>query len=202
MKLYYATAACSLSPHIVLCEAGVKFDLERVDLHTHRTDAGVDFSTINPKGYVPALLLDNGELLTEGPAIVQYIADQNPQAKLAPANGTLERARLQELLNFISTEVHKQFPPLFTPGTSDDVKNAAIERIKSRLALLEKQLADGRAYLLGEQFSVADAYLFTVVNWTYFLKVSIVEFPHVVAFHQRVASRDKVKQALREEGIG
>ncbi|MDB6062724.1 MAG: Glutathione S-transferase [Verrucomicrobiaceae bacterium] len=202
MKLFYSTAACSLSPHIVLREAGVKFDLELVDLATHKTANGVDYTTINPKGYVPALLLDNGELLTEGPAIVQYIADQNPQTKLAPAAGTFERVRLQEMLNFISTELHKQFPPLFNPTSTEEDRAAAVEKVQSRLSLLDKQLGDGRSYLFGEQFSVADAYLFVIVNWTFFLKVSISNFPNIGAFYQRVAQRDKVKEALRAEGIG
>ena len=201
MKLFYATGACSLSPHIVLREAGVNFDLERVDLATHRTDAGVDFNTINPKGYVPVLQLDNGELLTEGPAIVQYIADQNPQAKLAPANGTLERARLQEWLNFIATELHKQFPVLFNPESSADARKSAIEKINSRLELVDKQLGDGRDYLFGKQFSAADAYLFVIVNWTFPMKISLAGYPHVAAFHQRVGAREKVKEALQAEGI-
>lgn len=202
MKLFYATGACSLSPHIVLREAGAKFDVERVDLATHRTANGVDFNTINPKGYVPVLQLDSGELLTEGPAIVQYIADQNPQAKLAPPNGTFERARLQEMLNFISTEVHKQFTPLFNPGASAEVKSAALDKIQSRFKFLEKHFSDGRAYLLGDNFSVADAYLFTIVNWTFFVKISLAEFPRLAAFHQRVAGREKVKETLRAEGLG
>jgi len=202
MKLFYATGACSLSPHIVLREAGAKFDVERVDLATHRTANGVDFNTINPKGYVPVLQLDSGELLTEGPAIVQYIADQNPQAKLAPPNGTFERARLQEMLNFISTEVHKQFTPLFNPGASAEVKSAALDKIQSRFKFLEKHFGDGRAYLLGDNFSVADAYLFTIVNWTFFVKISLAEFPRLAAFHQRVTGREKVKETLRAEGLG
>jgi glutathione S-transferase len=202
MKLFYATGTCSLSPHIVLREAGVNFDMERVDLATHLTASGVDYSTINPKNNVPALQLDNGELLTEGPAIVQYIADQNPQAKLAPANGTFERVRLQELLNFIATELHKQFPGYFNPAATAAAKSAALNKILSRFKLLEEHFGDGRAYLLGEQFSVADAYLFTVVNWTYALKISMAEYPKLVAFHQRVAGREKVKEALRAEGIG
>lgn len=202
MKLFYATGACSLSPHIVLREAGVKFDMERVDLATHLTASGVDYSTINPKGYVPALQLDTGELLTEGPAIVQYIADQNPQAKLAPANGTFARSRLQELLNFIATELHKQFPGFFNPASTPEAKDAALKKIQSRFQVLEKDFGDGRAYLLGEQFSVADAYLFTVINWTYLLKISMAEYPKLVAYHQRVGGREKVKEALRAEGIG
>lgn len=201
MKLYYAKGACSLSPHIVLCEAGVKFELERVDLATHKTAGGVDFASINPKGYVPALLLDNGEVLTEGPAIVQYIADQYPQSNLAPPAGTLARARLQEQLNFIGTELHKQFSPLFSPANSAEVKNAAIKKINSRLNLVEKQFADGRSYLLGEQFSVADAYLFVVVGWTFHMKLSLENHPNIAAFHQRVASREKVQEAMRQEGL-
>ncbi len=201
MKLYYAKGACSLSPHIVLCEAGVKFDLERVDLATHKTADGVDFTSINPKGYVPALLLDNGEVLTEGPAIVQYIADQYPQLNLAPPAGTLARARLQENLTFIGTELHKQFSPLFSPASSAEVKSAAIAKINNRLDLVEKQFADGRSYLLGEQFSVADAYLFVVIGWTFHMKLSLENYPHIAAFHQRVAGREKVQEAMRQEGL-
>lgn len=201
MKLYYATGACSLSPHIVLREAGVEFELERVDLRTHKTSSGADYSQINPKGYVPALRLDDGELLTEGPAIVQYLADQHPEKKLAPPNGTLQRARLQEHLNFISTELHKQFPALFNPASSDEAKKAAIEKINARLGFVEQQLSDGRAYLLGDKFSVADAYLFVVVNWTFPMKISLADYPHVAAFHQRVGQREKVREALRAEGL-
>lgn len=201
MKLYYSKGACSLSPHIVLCETGIKFELERVDLATHKTESGVDFVTINPKGYVPALLLDNGEVLTEGPAIVQYIADQYPQANLAPPAGTLARARLQEQLTFIGTELHKQFSPLFSPANSAEIKSAAVAKIQSRLAFVEKQFADGRSYLLGEQFSVADAYLFVVVGWTFHMKLSLENYPHIAAFHKRVASREKVQEAMRQEGL-
>ena len=161
---------------------------------------GVDFTSINPKGYVPALVLDNGEVLTEGPAIVQYIADQYPQSNLAPPCGTLARARLQEHLTFIGTELHKQFSPLFSPANSAEVKNAAIAKINSRFNLMEKHFADGRSYLLGEQFSVADAYLFVVVNWSFPMKISLENYPHIAAFHQRVAKRENVQEALRQEG--
>ena len=162
MKLYYSPGACSLSPHIVLCELGLAHELEKVDLRSHTTADGGDYYAINPKGYVPALRLDDGQLLTEGPAIVQYLADLKPAAGLLPPAGTLERARVQEWLAFIGTEIHKNFSPLFRPDTSADWKAAARATLERRLAFVDQALT-GRDYLLGSLFSVADAYLFTVV---------------------------------------
>lgn len=196
MKLYFSPGACSLSPHIVLREAGVPFELEQVTLSTKKTSTGADFNAINPKGYVPALALDDGQVLTEGPAIVQYVADLRPEAKLAPSGG-LPRARLQEWLNFISTEVHKGFGPLFNPKTPDDARQATIEKLGTRFDYVVKSLGD-KPYLLGE-FSVADAYLFTVLRWTTFLKVDLGKWPALKGYIERVESRPAVKAALAAE---
>ncbi|PKO48301.1 MAG: glutathione transferase GstA [Betaproteobacteria bacterium HGW-Betaproteobacteria-4] len=200
MKLYYATGACSLSPHIVLSELGLPYELVRVELSTHLTADGRDYTAINPKGYVPALQLDDGQLLTEGPAIVQYLADQKPSAGLLPPAGTLERARVQEWLTFIGTELHRNFTPLFNPKASADWKTAALANIERRFGFVEKALA-GRDYLTGGSFCVADAYLFTVVNWTNFVKIDLTPWPTLAAFHQRVMARPAVQKALREEGL-
>lgn len=200
MKLYYSPGACSLSPHIVLCELGLPHDLERVDLKTHVTASGADYYSINPKGYVPALELDDGQLLTEGPAIVQFLADRKPEAGLLPPAGSLERARVQEWLTFIGTELHKNFSPLFRPTTSDDWKAAALANIERRLGYINDRLAD-RAYLTGDRFCVADAYLFTVARWTQPMKIDLAPWPHVAAFLQRVAERPGVQAALRAEGL-
>jgi glutathione S-transferase len=201
MKLYYTPGACSLSPHIVLREAGAQFGLVRVDLKTHRTESGQDFTEINPKGYVPVLQLDDGRLLTEGVAIVQYIADTFPSTKLAPIAGTFERAQLQEQLNFIATEFHKAFSPLFSPDISDTARTAAIKKIESRLDLFEHTFSDGRHYLLGNDFSVADAYLFTISTWTGHMKIDLKKWPKLAAFVERVRARPKVQEALKAEGL-
>ena len=200
MKLYYSPGACSLSPHIAAREAGLDIALEKVDLRAKKTETGRDFTTINPKGYVPALELDNGEVFTEGPAIVQYIADQKPEKKLAPANGTLERYRLQEMLGYINCEIHKTYSPLFRPDTTPEVKAEREAYLRKRYAPLEKQLA-GSSYLLGDTFTVADGYLFTVTNWTNRLKLDFSEFPNVLAFQKRVAERPGVHAALVAEGL-
>ncbi|GAB4480571.1 MAG: glutathione transferase GstA [Burkholderiaceae bacterium] len=200
MKLYYSPGACSLSPHIVLRELGLPFSLVKVDLKTKRTADGADYLPINGKGYVPALELDDGQVLTEGPAIVQYLADRKPEAGLAPPNGTLERYRLQEWLNFISTEVHKQFSPLFAPNTPDATKEAQRERLAGRFEWLSKQLA-GKDYLLGKAFSVADAYLFTVLNWCGFVGIDLGKWPVLAQYHARVAARPAVQEALKAEGL-
>lgn len=201
MKLYYAPGACSLSPHISLREAGVSFDLERVDLASRKTASGEDFSKINPKGYVPALRLDDGEVLTEGAAMVQFIADKYPAAGLAPVNGTLERVRLQEHLNFIASKLHKAFSPLFNPSTSGEAKQAAVASIARRLDHFERVLGDGRLYLLGERFSVADAYLFTVASWAGPTGIGLDRWPKVAAFVARVAARPSAQAAMRAEGL-
>ena len=200
MKLYYSPGVCSLSPHIVLCELGIAHELEKVDLKTHTTAAGADYYGINPKGYVPALQLDDGQLLTEGPAIIQYLADQKPAAGLLPPAGTLERARVQEWLTFTGTELHKSFTPLFRPNASADWKEAALANIKNRFNFVDKALA-GKDYLTGSQFTVADAYLFTVVGWTFFQHIDLAPWPNIAAYHKRVAARPAVQQAMRDEGL-
>ncbi|HYD61450.1 MAG TPA: glutathione transferase GstA [Noviherbaspirillum sp.] len=200
MKLYFSTGACSLSPHIVLREIGAPFELERVNLATKKTESGGDYLEVNPKGYVPALRLDNGEVLTEVPAVVQYLADSFPERQLAPAAGTMERYRLIEWLNFISTELHKTFSPLFKPNTPDETKQAALATIAARLDIVEKQL-QGRDYLAGNQFGVADAYLFTVLRWARPIKFDLGRWPAVQAYMQRVAERPAVREAMDAEGL-
>jgi len=201
MKLYFSPAACSLSPHIVLREAGLDAEFEKVDLKTKKTKSGADFTAVNPKGQVPTLVLDDGQTLTEGPAIVQYLADKKPEAKLAPPNGTLERYRLQEWLNFITSELHKGFSPLFNPQVPDDYKKMAKEAIANRFAYLDKHLGAGGPFLTGPQFTVADAYLFTVVNWTNFVAMDIGGWKNLKAYVDRIAARPKVQQAMKEEGL-
>lgn len=200
MKLYFSPGACSLSPHIALLEAGLEFKLERVDLRAKRTEAGADFLAINPKGYVPALELKDGTVLTEGPAIVQFIADMAPDRQLAPANGTLERYHLMSWLSFISTELHKNFSPLFRPTSTEDMKEAARATLNTRLAWVAGQLAD-RDYLMGAQFTVADAYLFTVLGWAGFVQFDLSPWPVLASYQQRVGARPAVQQAMREEGL-
>lgn len=200
MKLYYAPGACSLSPHIALREAGLPFELARVSTKTHQTADGGDFYAINSKGYVPVLEWDDGERLTEGPAIVQWIADQAPASGLAPAAGTRERYRLQEWLNFITSELHKGFGPLFVPSFPADAKGFVIENLKKRLAWVDAQLA-GKDYLMGSQFTVADAYLFTVTNWAAYVQLSLADFPNLRAHQARVAARPAVQAAMAAEGL-
>ena len=198
MKLYYSPGACSLASHIVLKELGLPFEAVAVDLKTKKTRAGADFSAVNPKGYVPVLELDSGAILTEGPAVLQYLADQRPAAALAPANGSLERYRLQEWLGFINSEIHKAFGPLFDPTAAEDVKTAARERIARRLDYTQQALA-GRDYLLGAQFTVADAYLYTVLNWTGFSGIDLGRWPALKAYHARIAARAAVQAAHAAE---
>lgn len=200
MKLYYSPGACSLSPHIVACEAGIPIELEKVNLADKKTETGKDYMAINPKGYVPALMLDDGSVLTEGPAIVQYLADQKPATKLAPAAGTAERYRLQEWLTFIGTELHKSFAPLFNKASPDEAKQTATANITKRLGYLNDRLG-GLKYLMGESFSAADAYAFTIINWTNFTGIDLKPFPNVVAYMDRVGARPKVQEALRAEGL-
>jgi glutathione S-transferase len=200
MKLYFSPAACSLSPHIALHEAGLAFEIERVDLKTKKTASGEDFAAINPKGYVPALQLDDGRLLTEGPAIVQYIADLAPGKALAPAPASFERVRLQEWLTFINSELHKTLSALFNPALPDASKTMAIANVNKRLAWVEAELA-GRSYLVGETFTVADGYLFTVVNWTNFVGMPLDAYPNLQAYMGRVAGRPGVQAALEAEGL-
>lgn len=200
LKLYYSPGACSLSPHIVLREAGLTFDLEQVDTKEKKTKSGDDYLKINPKGYVPALRLDDGYVLTEGPAIVQYIADQRPRSGLAPEWGSPERYRLQEWLTFIGTEIHKTFSPLFNQATPEDYKKIAKENLAKRYAFVDGKL-EGKEYLTGSQFTVADAYLFAVTNWKTFLQIDVSPYPNVKAFQARVAARPKVQEALKAEGL-
>jgi glutathione S-transferase len=199
MKLYYAPGACSLSPHIVAQEAGIALELERVNNKEKRTASGADFWQINPKGYVPALVLDNGELLTEGPVIVQYLADLKPESQLAPANGTPARYRLQEMLGYINSELHKSYTPLFKPDTPDAVRQERKEYLRKRYTLLDQHLAT-QDWLVGERFSVADAYLFTVTTWAKHVALDLSDFPALLAFQQRVAERPKVQAAIAAEG--
>jgi glutathione S-transferase len=198
MKLYFTPGACSLSPHIVLREAGQKFDLVQVDLKTKKTKAGDDYTKVNPNGYVPALQLDDGSVLTEGPAMVQYIADRAAGSGLAPASGTMERYRLQEWLNFIGTELHKGFSPLFNPALPADFKPVVLARLKSRLAHADKALA-GKQYLTGNTFTVADAYLFTITTWGGAFGIDYADMPNIKAFRDRVGARPAVQAALKAE---
>jgi len=200
MKLYFAPGACSLSPHIVASEAGIPLDLVRVDVKTKTVARDGDFWDVNPKGYVPALELDDGAVLTEGPAIVQYLADLAPAAALAPASGSLERVRLQETLNYLTSEIHKSYSPLFNPDVLPAVREERLAYLTRRYALIEKQL-DGRKYLLGEHFTVADAYLFTLTRWARGVKLDLSGFPNLEAFQKRVGSRKAVLEAMRAEGL-
>jgi glutathione S-transferase len=200
MKLFLKPGACSLSPHIVLEELGLKYETDTVDLKGKKTGSGGDFLAINPKGYVPALQLDDGTVLTEGPAIVQYLADQHPDKKLAPANGTLARYQLQSWLTFVGTELHKQFSPLFNPTAPEEWKAQCRAAIERRLDWVNEQLV-GKDYVMGADFSVADAYLFTVVGWTKFVKIDISGLPHLKVYLARVAARPAVQSALKAEGL-
>ena len=200
MKLYYSPGACSLSPHIVLHEAGLAHTSVLASTKSHKLQDGTDYYTINPLGYVPVLELDDGSRLREGPAIVQYLADQAPHKNLAPANGTLARYRLQEWLTFIGTEIHKGFSPLFKPNTPDDYKPIAREQLMKRLEWVDGELA-GRDYLMGEHFSVADAYLFTVSNWAQHVNLDVSGLKNLAAYRERIAARPAVQAAMKAEGL-
>ena len=200
MKLYYSPGACSLSVHITLHESGLKFQHVLAPTKTHKLEDGTDYYSINPLGYVPLLELDDGTRLTEGPAIVQYIADQAPSKKLAPANGTVARAQLQSWLNFIGTELHKGFSPLFNPATPEEYKTIAKDKLQSRLKWVDSELAS-KQYLMGDSFSVADPYLFTVTNWAPRVGVDISGLSSLAAFRERVAARPAVQAAMKEEGL-
>ena len=200
MKLYYSPGACSLSPHIVSREAGIPLEYEQVDNREKKTKSGVDFWTINAKGYVPVLEIDNGQRLTEGPAIVQYLADQKPASGLMPAAGTLDRYRVQEWLNFVTSELHKSYGPIFRPTTPDEYKKISKENLGKRFDWLDKQLA-GKHYLMGGKFTVADAYLFTVLRWSPRIEIDLAKWPNVKAYVDRVAARPKVQEALKAEGL-
>ena len=200
MKLYYSPGACSLSPHIALREAGLAFEPVLASTKTHKLTDGTDYYTINELGYVPLLELDDGSRLREGPAIVQYIADQAPGKNLAPANGTMERYRLQEWLTFIGTEIHKSFSPLFNAAISDDVKKIYRDRLASRFQWVDGQLA-GKQYLTGDNFTVADGYLFTVTNWAKPMGIDLTPYANLVAVRERIAARPAVQEAMRAEGL-
>ncbi len=200
MKLYYAPGACSVSPHIALCEAGLAHEIEKVDLKEKKTASGANYLAINPKGYIPALQLDNGEVLVEGVAIVQYIADQKPDSGLAPKAGTMERYRLQEWLTFISSELHKTFSPLFNAAMPDEGKKIFRDRLAMRFAYVDKQLA-GKNYLMGANFNVADGYLYNMIRWARRVELDLSACPNVVAFEKRMEARPKVIEALKAEGL-
>jgi glutathione S-transferase len=200
MKLYYSPGACSLSPHIALQEAGLPFDLVRVDLKAKKLEDGTDYTKINPKGQVPALGLDDGELLTEGAVIVQAIADKVPAKNLAPANGTAERYRLQEWLNFIASELHKNFSPLFQPVIPDDVKKFFSDRLMGKFKYTDQALA-GRNYLMGDHFTMPDAYMFTMLAWADRMKMDLSGLTNLMAYKARIAARPKVQDALKAEGL-
>jgi glutathione S-transferase len=200
MKLYYSPGACSLSPHIVMREAGLAFEPVMAPTKTHKLPDGTDYYTINPLGYVPMLELDDGTRLREGPAIVQYIADQVPNKNLAPAAGTLPRYRLQEWLTFIGTEIHKSFSPLFNPNMPEEGKKIYRERLANRFGFVDKELA-GKQYVMGDHFTVADAYLYTVTRWSKPMAIDLASFPHLVAHNERVNARPAVQEALKVEKL-
>jgi glutathione S-transferase len=200
MKLYYFSGACSLSPHIVLLEAGLPFTLVKVDSKTKKTEGGADYLAINSKGAVPSLQLDDGRVLTEGPAVVQYLADLKPDSWLAPRAGSFERYQLMEILNYLTSEVHKTFSPLFNPASSAEVKEAAVTNLAKRFDWLSGFLGK-KNFLLGNTFTVADAYMFTLLNWTHFVKMDLGKWPVLAAFQARVAQRPKVQEAMKAEGL-
>jgi glutathione S-transferase len=200
MKLYYSPGVCSLSPHIVIRELGLPVELEKTDLGTKKTEKGVDYLTINPKGQVPTLVLDDGQVLTEGPVIVQYLADRKPEAGLLPAAGSMDRYRVQEWLNHITSELHKNYGALFNRDAPEDYKKIARANLAKRYRRIDEVLKD-RAYLMGDRFTVADAYLFTVTNWAGHAGVDLSEFANLQAFQKRVAARPGVEAAMKAEGL-
>ncbi len=200
MQLYFSPGACSLASHITAREAGINIELKKTDLRAKKVDDGADYFAINPKGSVPALRLDNGQVLTEGPVILQYLADQKPESNLAPKNGSFERYRLQEWLNFITSEVHKSFSPLFNPNAAQPIKDNAIATLTKKFDWLVSQLT-GRKYLTGDTFTVADAYLFVVLNWSGMVGIDLGKWPALKEFHARVAARPKVIEAMQAEGL-
>ncbi|MGA2839473.1 MAG: glutathione transferase GstA [Steroidobacteraceae bacterium] len=200
MKLFYTPGACSLSPHIVLLEAGLPFTMEKVDLKTKKTEKGSDFTTINSKGAVPALQLDDGRVLTEGSAVVQYLADQKPDLGLAPRAGSFERYQLVELLNYIASELHKGFSPLFNPSISADWKTAVLANLDKKFQWLTTYLGT-KNYLMGDTFTVADAYLFTVLSWSSHVGIDLAKYHVLTAYLARVGHRPKVQEALKAEGL-
>ena len=200
MKLYYAPGACSLASHIALHESGLPFEIDKLNVPTKTTSGGEDYMQINPKGYVPAIKLDDGGVLTEGAAILQYIADQNPASGLAPKAGTMERYRLQEWLTFIGTEIHKSFSPMFNKAASDEVKNYARNLLIRRVGYVEEQLAN-KPYLMGDSFTVADAYLFVVLSWSGHVGFDLDPFPRIKEYLARIGARPAVQAAMKAEGL-
>jgi len=200
MKLYYSPGACSLSPHVVACEAGLPIELVKVDLQNKRTETGEDFRQINPNGYVPVLVLDDGRKLFEGPAIVQYLADLVPEKKLIPVAGTFERYQLQQWLNFISTEIHKSFSPLFNPVAPEAAKQLAKGILTARLETVAEKLS-GQPFLLGENFSVADIYLFVTLNWGQYVDIDISRWPALAQYANKISQRPAVQKAMKEEAL-
>jgi len=200
MKLYYITGTCALAPHIVANEAGIPIQPIQVDLKTKKTASGSDYLAVNPQGYVPALELDNGEVLTEGPAITQYLADLKPEAGLAPANGTLARVRVQAALNYVATELHRSYGPLFSPTTPREIREQQHAYLRRRYGTLDKQLA-GRKYLFGDEFTIADAYLFVVTGWAAGVKLDLSDYANLQAFQKTVAARPAVQAAMEAEGL-
>jgi glutathione S-transferase len=200
MKLYYAPGACSLAPHIVAHETGIKLDLEKVDTKTKLMASGGDFRDITPKGYVPALQLDDGSILTEGPVVSQYLADLHPEAGLVPPAGTLPRYRVMEWLGYINSEIHKNYSPLFNPATSEETRKEKIDYLRKRYDLVEQRLAT-ETFLANGQYSVADIYLFVVTNWARIVKMDLSDFPNLLAFQKRIVTRPAVQAALKMEGL-
>lgn len=200
MKLYYAPGACSLAPHIVAHETGTTLELEKVDTKTKAMASGGDFRDVTPKGYVPALRLDDGSVLTEGPVVSQYLADLHPEAGLLPAAGSIERYRVQEWLGYINSEIHKNYSPLFNPATKEDARQEKIDYLRKRYGLVEQRLATN-PYLMGEHYTIADIYLFTVTNWARVVKLDLSDFPNLLAFQQRIVTRPAVQAAMRMEGL-
>jgi glutathione S-transferase len=200
MKLYYSPGACSLSPHIVSREAGIDLELEQVDIREKKTKSGQDFWSINPKGYVPVLEIDAGHRLTEVPVIVQYLADQKPATGLVPPAGSADRYRVQEWLNFVTSELHKTYGPLFRPTTPEEFKQLSKENLGKRFDFIDKNLA-GKKYLMGDKFTAADAYLFTVLRWSPRVQIDLGKWPNITGYLERVAARPKVQEALKAEGL-
>jgi glutathione S-transferase len=201
MKLYYSPGVCSLSPHIAIRELGLPVEIEKVDLGTKKTEKGVDFLTVNPKGQVPVLELDDGQILTEGPVIVQYLADRKPEVGLLPAAGSLDRYRVQEWLNHVTSELHKRYGILFSRSMPDEAKTIVRNELMSKYRAIDSHLK-GKAYLLGDRFTVADGYLFTVTNWAGHVALDFSGLPNLQAFQKRVAERPAVREAMKHEGLG
>jgi len=199
MNLYYSPGACSLAPHIAMREAGIPVELKKVDLKAKQVEGG-DYKQVNGKGYVPAITMEDGSVLTECPVILQYLADQKPDSGLAPKAGSMDRYKLQEMLNFITSELHKGMGTFFNPALTEEWRKAASDRLALRLDWLAKQL-DGRQYVMGDKFTVADAYLFTILNWAGPSKFDLGKWPTITDYHKRVGSRPKVQEALTAEGL-